>query len=129
MKRFRKAALVAIAILAAAVGAYAAYSRLAPPESVARDDSYRVWIALLKGFEGDVYYVGNDSANAYFRVGRLFWSYYKVPACAVRAPQSFRVGSRKPYVVRLHVRPDNSINVGKSCSHEQGYELGQLDPA
>ena len=129
MKRFRKSVLIALAIFAAAIAAYAANSRLASPESVARTDSYRVWIALLKGFEGDVYYVGNDSANAYFRIGRVFWSYYKVPACAARAPQSFQVGAGKPYVVRLHVQSDNSINVGKSCSQEQGYELGQLDRA
>jgi hypothetical protein len=129
MKRFRKPALIALAIFAVAVAACAGYSRLASPESVAQNDSYRVWIALLKGFDGDVYYVGSDSANAYFRIGRLFWSYYKVPACAARAPQLFQVGSGKPYVVRLHVQPDKSINIGKSCSQEQGYELGQLDRA
>jgi len=112
-----------------AVVAFATHSRLTSPESVARDDSYRVWIALLKGFHGDVYYVGNDSASAYFRIGRLFWSYYKVPACAARAPEAFPVGAGKPYVVRLHVQSDNTINVGKSCSQFQGYELGQLDRA
>jgi hypothetical protein len=129
MKRFRKGALVALAAVVVAVAAFAAQSRLASPESVARDDSYRVWYALLKGFEGDVYYVGNDSASAYFRIGRLFWSYYKVPACAARAPQAFPVGSGRPYVVRLRVQSDKTINVGKSCSQEQGYELGQLDRA
>ena len=129
MKRFRRVALAGAVALIVACAAYAASSRLVSPESVARADPYRVWIALLKGFEGDVYYVGNDSKNVYFRIGRLFWSYYKVPACAARAPQAFPVDSGKPYAVRLHVQPDNTINIGKSCSQEQGYELGQLDRA
>jgi hypothetical protein len=129
MKRFRKGALAALAILAVAVAAYVAFTRFASPESVARADSYRVWIALLKGLEGDVYYVGNDSTHAYFRIGRVFWSYFKVPACAARPPQAFSVGSAKPYVVRLHIQSDNNIRIGKSCSGEQEYELGQLDRA
>ena len=127
MKRLRKVALASLAILVVAVAVYAASTRFASPESVANADSSRVWYALLKGFQGDVYYVGNDSTNAYFRIGRLFWSYYKVPACAAKAPQEFPVGSGEPYVVQLHIRPDNTINVGKFCSQYQGYELGQLD--
>ena len=129
MNRFRKGALVGLAVVAPALAGFAACSRLASPASAARADSYRVWISLLKGFDGDVYYVGNDTTSAYFRIGRLFWSYYKVPACAARPPQTFAVGSAKPYVVRLHVQPDNSIQFGKACSQEQGYELGQLDRA
>jgi len=127
MNRFRKVTLTVLAGLVAAVASYAGFSRFAAPESVASADSYRVWIALLKGFEGDVYYVGNDSTNAYFRTGRLFWAYFKVPACAARPPEVFPVGSGKPYVVRLHVQSDNTIHAGKSCATEQGYELGQLD--
>jgi hypothetical protein len=129
MKRFRKGALTVLAGLVVAVAVSAGFSRFASPESVARADSYRVRIALLKGFEGDVYYVGNDSTNAYFRTGKLFWAYFKVPACAARPPEAFPVGSGTPYVVHLHVQSDNTIHTGKSCSAEQGYELGQLDRA
>ena len=129
MKRLRKSALAAFAILLVAVAAYAASTRFASPQSSARAESYRVWIALLKGFQGDVYYLGNDSTHAYFRIGRLFWSYFKVPACAARPPQTFPIGSAKPYVVRLHIQSDNTIQTGKSCPGEQGYELGQLDRA
>jgi hypothetical protein len=127
MKRFHKVTLTVLACLVVAISGYTGFSRFVSPESVARADSYRVWIALLKGFEGDVYYVGNDSTNAYFRTGRLFWAYFKVPACAARPPESFPVGSGEPYVVRLHVQSDNTIHTGKSCLGEQRYELGQLD--
>ena len=129
MKRFRKVALIALAGLVLGAAVYAGFTRFASPESVARADSYRVWIALLKGFEGDVYYVGNDSTNAYFRTGYLFRAYFKAPVCAARPPEAFPVGSGKPYVVRLHVQSNNTIHTGKSCVGEQGYELGQLDRA
>jgi hypothetical protein len=129
MNRLRKVTLIAIAGFVAAVAGYAGFSRLASPESVASADTYRVWIALVKGFEGHVYYIGTDSTNAYFRTGRLFWAYFKVPACAARPPESFPVGSGEPYVVRLHIQSDNTVHTGKSCAAEQGYELGQLDRA
>jgi len=129
MKRYCKGMLVVLATLIVAVGAYATITRLAAPESSAHADSYRVWIALLKGLEGDVYYVGNDEANAYFRLGTIFWSYYKIPACAARPPEAFLIGAGKPYVVRLHVQSDNTIHTGRACSQDQGYELGQLDRA
>jgi hypothetical protein len=129
MNRSYKVTLAVLGILVVAVAGYAGFPRFASPESVASTDSYRLWTALLKGFEGDVYYVGNDSRDAYFRTGRLFWTFFKVPACAARPPEAFPVGSGKPYVVRLHVQSDNTIHTGKSCATKQGYELGQLDRA
>jgi hypothetical protein len=128
MKRFRKVLLIGLGVLAVAAVGYAAFCRLVSPESVARADSERVWIALLKGFEGDVYYVGSDSTSAYFRDGILFWSYYKVAACAVQLPQVFPIGSDKPYVVRFHVEAGNVILFGNSCAgKEHGHDLGKLD--
>jgi hypothetical protein len=127
MKRYRKGALAVFVTLVVVAAAYATFTRLVPAESAARTDSYRVWIALLKGFEGDVYYVGNDQSNAYFRIGRFFWSYFKVPACAARPPEVFSVGAGNPYVVRLHLGPDNTIHGNRACPGEQGYELGDLD--
>jgi hypothetical protein len=35
----------------------------------AKEDQYALWIAVLKGFNGDVYYVGNQGEFAYFRAG------------------------------------------------------------
>lgn len=59
--------------------AFFGWTRHDSPESVAKasDDSYAVWIALLKGFSGDVVYVGSDEAHAYFRIGRFLGAYYK----------------------------------------------------
>jgi hypothetical protein len=128
MNRISKAALIGLAVLAVAVAGIATLSRHASPATSARADSYRVWIALLKGFNGDVYYVGSDSTNDYFRLGMIFWSYYKVPLCAAQLPQVFPVGAGKPYLVHLHVQSDNTIQVGKSCAGtEHVYELGKLD--
>jgi hypothetical protein len=129
MKPYRKRALILLATVVAVVGGYATSTRLASPASSARADSYGVWIALLKGFKGDVYYVGNDGTHSYFRAGRIFWTYYKIPVCAARPPEAFSIGTGKPYVVRLHVRSDNTIQTDRACAQDQGYELGNLDRA
>lgn len=98
------------------------------PDSLvnASEDSYAVWIALLKGFAGDVIYVGSDDAHAYFRIGRFLGHYYKVPACAVRLPESFTVGHGKPYVVGLHVE-QGEIRGVSDCARNEGYAIGQVD--
>lgn len=98
------------------------------PESLANasENSYEVWIALLKGFGGDVIYVGSDDAHAYFRIGRFFGNYYKVPACAVRLPEKFMVGRGKPYVVQLHVE-HGEIRGVSDCAKNEGYAIGEVD--
>lgn len=60
-----------------------------------------VWIAVLKGLSGDVYYVGTKEPFAYFRIGSVFPDYYKTPACNVTLPRVFDIGSGKPYLVTL----------------------------
>jgi len=83
---------------------------------VAIEDSSTVWIALLKGFNGDVVYVGSDESYADFRLGSFFWSYYKVPACAARLPERFPVARRSGYVVQLHVENGNIHNLVSECT-------------
>jgi hypothetical protein len=81
----------------------------------------------LKGFDGEVHYVGSDATYAYFLVGVIFRSYYKVPICAAHVPETFSVGDGKPYVVKLHVKSDNTIQPVNRCSKVDGYTLGDLD--
>jgi hypothetical protein len=127
VKRNHCVALLVLSSFVAVAGVYAVWTRVRTPESAAHADSYRVWIALLKGFDGDVYYVGNDETHAYFRLGRLFWSYYKVPACAAHLPEMLSVQRGRPYVVRLHVQSDNTIRIDNRCPQNEAYELGKLD--
>ena len=49
MKLYRGVALFILATFVVVGAAYAALTRIASPEALARADSYRVWIALLKG--------------------------------------------------------------------------------
>jgi hypothetical protein len=74
--------------------------QLQTPES-AKADPWMVWISVLKGFGGDVYYVGSKGPYAYFRIGSVFPSYYKTPACNATLPHTFDVGAGKPYIVTL----------------------------
>ena len=127
MKRGRRITLLVLAASLAIAGAYAGWTRVRSPVAAASADSYRLWIALIKGFEGDVHYVGSDNANAFFRVGRVFWSYYKIPACAADLPSTFPLNNGNPYVVRLHVGPDNTVHASDTCVKHEGYALGKLD--
>jgi hypothetical protein len=98
--------------------------------SSADSDSQRVWMALLKGFEGDVRYVGSDDEYAYFQIGTLFLfrSYHKLPLCAVQLPETFPLQSARAYVVRFHIEADNTIRMtGGTCKNYEGHPLGELD--
>jgi len=90
----------------------------------ASGDSNAVWMALLKGFSGDVVYVGSDDTHAYFRIGS---TYYKVAACGVRLPERFSVGQGEPYVVHLHVEQGEVRVVSDCAKGESGQPLGQVD--
>ena len=127
MKRGRKFMLAVLAALIVLVGAYAAWTRFRSPETAAQADSYRVWIALLKSFDGPVEYVGSDDLHAYFRVGFIFSSYYKVPTCAVQLPDTFSVGDGRSYIVRFHLQTDGSIRSVSSCSIQNGHTIGELE--
>ena len=81
---------------------------------------------LLKGFGGDVLYVGSSDTYAYFKVGRFIGDYYKVPACSVFLPETFQVGHGRFYVVQLHVENGNIVG-GSTCPKNTGYALGHLD--
>jgi len=123
VRRYRAAALIGLTLVVALVGAYTAWNDLRSPESAAQEDSYAVWIALLKGFNGDVVYVGNDERYAYFRLGTVFWSYSKVPACSAQLPEVFSVGGGSPYAVKFHVEA-GFIRPLSKCDHVDGYTLG-----
>ena len=127
MKRNRRVALLVVGCLFAAIATYAGWTRVRSPESTADGNSYQLYMALLKGFEGDVLYLGSDATHGYFRVGRVFWSTYKIPVCAFYVPESFELGGGKPYVVRQHVGANNMVTIGDTCPNSDIYELGNLD--
>jgi hypothetical protein len=127
MKRNHSRSLLAVTLLAPLASASAGWAQAGSPKSAAHEDSYRVWMALLKGFDGDVFYIGSDDTYSYFRLGHLFRSYYKVPICAAKLPQTLPLDSGQFYAVRLHIQADNTIRVTKGCSSYDGYELGELD--
>jgi hypothetical protein len=127
MKRNHSLSLLAVTLLVPFAGAALGWAHTDSPKSAAHEDSYRVWMALLKGFGGDVFYVGSDDTYSYFRLGHVFRSYYKVPICAAKLPQTLALEAGESYAVRLHIQADNTIRVTKGCSSYDGYELGELD--
>jgi hypothetical protein len=127
MTRNNSLSLFAVTLLVPLAGAAVGCTHADSLKSAAHEDSYRVWMALLKGFDGDVFYVGSDDTYSYFRVGHVFRSYYKVPTCAAKLPQNLPLDSSQVYAVRLHIQADNTIRVTKGCSSYDGYELGELD--
>src|ERR1700733_1183043 len=127
MKRSNSLSLLAVPLLVSLAGAAVGCANADSLKSAAQADSYRVWIALLKGFDGDVFYVGSDDTYSYFRLGHVFRSYYKVPTYAAKLPQTLPLDSGQVYAVRLHIQADNTIRVTKGCPSYDGYELGELD--
>lgn len=103
MRRGTRIATILAASVLAAFFIAAAWTRMRSPLSAAAEDSYAVWIALWKGFSGDVAYVGSTGTHAYFRTGRVFWSYYKIPSCLAELPRTFRVGVDSYVASREHV--------------------------
>ena len=77
-------------------------------------------MALLKGFEGDVRYVGSDETYAYFRLGAIFRSYHKLPTCAVHVPEIFPLETGRSYAVRYHVE-NNMTRMDGTCSNYYGH--------
>jgi hypothetical protein len=101
-------AIAALIVLIACVS----WTRTRSPEVVAVEDSSHVWISLLKGFEGEVVYLGDKGDKSYFRMGNLFWSYYKLPACRMVLLRKFALGNGEPYVVTLKNMPGGG---GPTC--------------
>ena len=91
--------LLIISLMLVVAGSVVLVSRMRSPTS-ATEDPWAVWITVLKGFGGPVYYVGSDGEFAYFRTGRVFWSYYKVRAGHAHLPRTFPIGADEPYLVR-----------------------------
>jgi hypothetical protein len=127
MKRNHCLSVLAVTLLVPIAGAAVGWANAGSPKSAAHEDSYRVWIALLKAFDGDVFYVGSDDTYSYFRLGHLFRSHYEVPTCAAKLPQTLPLEASESYAVRLHIQADNTIRITKSCSSYDGYEFGELD--
>jgi hypothetical protein len=84
-------------------------------------------MALLKGFEGNVIYVGSDDTYTYFRLGTVFRSYHKLPTCAVHVPVTFPLQTGRSYTVRFHVQANNMIRMEGTCPNYSGHTLGELD--
>lgn len=87
-RRTRITAVLAISVLAAFFTA-AAWTRMRSPLRAAAEDSYAVWIALWKGFSGDVAYVGSTGTHAYSERERCSGPTTKFPVallnCRVRS--------------------------------------------
>ena len=56
----------------------------------AEEDRYRVWIAVLKGLNGPVRYLGSDATFAYFRIGSVLPKCYKVKTAEIDLPPEVR---------------------------------------
>ena len=111
----RRLALVLLYFTVAALIALiaeVAWTRTRSPEVVAVEDSNHIWISLLKGLEGDVVYLGDKEDKSYFRMGNLFWSYYKLPACRMVLLRKFALESGERYVVTLKNMPGGG---GPTC--------------
>lgn len=65
-----------------------------------------------KRIRGDVVYLGDKDDKSYFRMGKLFWSYYKLRACRMILPRTFALGGGLPYVVTFENMPGGG---GPSC--------------
>ena len=124
--RIRRLVLAVFLILSLAVAAYAGWTRVQSAEASAEENSSPVWIALLKGLSGEVSYVGSDNTHAYFRLGSVFWSYYKVRSCDAQVPDIFPVDRGTPYVVQLHVS-GGRIDVFSGCPNAGSHPLGKLN--
>ena len=129
MQRNRAFTFLVLASLFASVAFGAEQARIRAMQENAKTDNYRVWIHSLKGFGGDVFYLGSDDTHVYFRIGRVFRSYYKVPSCAVRPPETFSLLERESYPVKLHIDASNRHHAETSCSQPVDYPLGDLDRA
>jgi hypothetical protein len=127
MTRAYRVALLVPACVAVLLVSYAGWTRFRSPASAADEDAYAVWIALLKGFSGDVVYVGSDDTFAYFRLGHFFWSYYKVRACAADLPETFRVGGDGRYVVQLQAQQGRIRHFVGKCAEPEGYYTFALE--
>lgn len=71
----------------------------------AEERPYDLWMAALKGFEGPVYYVGDDGDFSYFRAGTVFYTRYKVQSSKVHLPRTFPFGKGEPYLVTQDMVP------------------------
>ena len=120
----KRASRLALALSAACASACTNSVPSSESPSSATLDTFHVWAALLKGFEGPVRYVGSDDAYAYFQVQS---AYYKIPLCAVAIPQTHSLGTGESYVVRFHVDADNTVRPTGTCTSYDGQVLGRLD--
>jgi hypothetical protein len=127
VKRNRRVVAVVLATAVLVVATYAGWTRIRAPGVAARDDSYPVYIALLKGLPGDVVYVGSDDTHAYFRLGKVFWTYYKLLSCAAPVPEPFPIQRGRAYVVKLKVRNGNVVHSSKECHGPDSYTIGELE--
>lgn len=69
------------------------------PQCVRR--SWSALMAVLKPFDGSVYYVGSDVGFSYFRSGTVFYSRYKTRTSELKLARTFPFGKGEPYAVTL----------------------------
>jgi len=102
-RRARLALMAFFLFVAIAFVGSVLWNRTRTPEVAAVEDVTAVRMAILKGFRGDVVYVGSQQDYAYFRTDYIFCSNYKVPATLVRLPRSFPIDGGEPYVATWEV--------------------------
>ena len=103
MKR-NPAILFTTALLCVALAGYG-YYELVHRRPVAVNDPWGLWIAALKGFEGTVRYVGDDSGYSYFTTGSDVTPRYMRPTEKTALPRHFPLGKELPYRVTQEMLP------------------------
>ena len=78
------AGIVSVFILIVVMGLGFREARAHP--RFAEEDGHKVWIAVLKGLNGPVRYLGSDTTYAYFRIGSILPKCYKVRTAATNLP-------------------------------------------
>lgn len=88
----RKTVIIGILVIVACTGIFFS---MRPVPALAKEDPWLIWIATLKGFDGEVRYVGDRDGYSYFQIGDFFKSYAKMKTDRTRLHEHFPLGSGK----------------------------------
>lgn len=88
----RKRVIIGFLIIAACIGIF---FLMRPVPALAKEDPWRVWVATLKGLDGEVLYVGDKDGYSYFQIGDFIKSYAKMRTDRIKLHEYFLLGSEK----------------------------------
>ena len=97
--RYLRIAFSAICVIATLLLVLNRWTHSASYLRGAEENSWSLWIDVLKGFNGTVYYMGSDEDYSYFRNDGLIAGRYKAKTSRIRLPRTFPLGESKPYSV------------------------------